>query len=56
MNVIYRKKEEVDNNFLNEEEDDNFINYLLNKINYKIFIFGFLIFSFNNLVENIHFI
>ena len=49
------KKEEVDNNFLNEKEDNNFINYLLNKINYKIFKCGYLLFSFNNLVENISF-
>ena len=51
------KKEEVANYFLNEEEEEsgNFINYLLNKINYNIFICGYLLFSGKNYIENISF-
>ena len=54
---VNRKKEETDNNFLNEEEEEsyNFINYLLNKINYNIFICGYLLFSISNYIENVSF-
>ena len=53
---INSKEDEEDNNFLNEEEEsDNFINYLLNNINYNIFICGYLLFSISNYVENISF-
>jgi len=54
---VNSKKEESDNDFLNEEVEEsyNFINYLLNKINYNIFICGYLLFSISNYVENISF-
>ena len=53
---INSKEDEEDNNFLDEEEEsDNFINYLLNNINYNIFICGYLLFSISNYVENISF-
>ena len=43
-------KEEDD--FLNENEDNDFVSYLLDKINYKIFKCKKLLFNFENLKNN----
>ena len=58
-NLANTNTNKKDTDFLDEIEDEynnyNFGKYLLNKINYKIFICGYLIFHFKNLIENIGF-
>ena len=52
---VNNKNNDDKKDFLKEEDKDNFFNYLLDNINYKIFICYGLISSFNNLKNNISF-